>query len=91
MRLSASLDTRARQTAVSPRRRFSLYITLRFLSSAAVSRKGAARNDSKCLYSHLYCTGIFVPMVAQPIQDMSEVRIAHKAVGVRLPVCGVVQ
>ena len=47
--------------------------------------KKAARNDPKCHYRRVYCTGIFVPVVAQPILDISAVSIAHKTVGVCLP------
>jgi hypothetical protein len=48
-------------------------------------RKKAARNAPKCHYSRLYRAGVFVPVVAQPIQDMSAVSITPKTVGVRLP------
>jgi hypothetical protein len=41
--------------------------------------------DSKHFYSHLYRGGFFVLMVAHPVQDMPEVSIAPKTVGVRLP------
>jgi hypothetical protein len=47
--------------------------------------KKAARNAPKCHYSRLYCAGVFVPVVAQPIQNMSPVPITHKKVGIRLP------
>jgi hypothetical protein len=59
-------------------------ITLR-LSVLRPGRKAAARDDPKCHYSRLYRAGIFVLVVAQPIQDMSEVPIANKTVGIRLP------
>jgi hypothetical protein len=48
-------------------------------------RKKAARDDPKCHYSRLYRAGVFFPVVAHPIQDMSEVSITHKTVGIRLP------
>jgi hypothetical protein len=43
------------------------------------------RNGPKYFYSHLYRGGFFVLMVAHPIQDMSEVSVALKTVGVRMP------
>jgi hypothetical protein len=47
--------------------------------------KKAARNDPECHYSRLYRAGVFVPVVAQQVQDMSALSITHKTVGVRLP------
>ena len=47
--------------------------------------KKVARNAPKHNSSHLYRAGVFVPVVARPIQDMSEVSITDKTVGVRLP------
>jgi hypothetical protein len=47
--------------------------------------KKAAPNDPKYFYCHLYGGGFFILMVADPIQDMSEVSIAHKTVDVSLP------
>jgi hypothetical protein len=47
--------------------------------------KKAARNAPKCHYSRLYCAGVFVPVVAQPIQDLSAVSITHKTMGIGLP------
>ena len=48
------------------------------------SLKKAARNAPKRHYSRLYRANI-VPLVAHPIQDMSEVSITHKTMGIRLP------
>src|SRR5262245_34804812 len=45
----------------------------------------AARNAPKCHYSRLYRAGVFVSVVAQPIQDMSAVSVTYKTVGNRLP------
>jgi len=47
--------------------------------------KKAARNAPKCHYSRLYRAGVFVPVVAQPIQDMSALSIKDKTVGIGLP------
>jgi hypothetical protein len=47
-------------------------------------RKQAARNAPKCHYSSFYRAGVFVPLVAQPIQDLSAVSITHKTVGIDL-------
>src|SRR5882724_1107578 len=49
------------------------------------SEKKVARNAPKHHSFHLYRPGLFVPVVAQPIQDMSEVSITHKTMGIRLP------
>ena len=65
-------------------RHCSSFTTLR-LSLLRPRRKKAARNAPKCHYSRLCRAGVFVPMVARPIQGMSEVPITHKAVGIRLP------
>ena len=35
--------------------------------------------------SRLCRAGVFVFVVAQPVQDLSAVSITHKAVGIRLP------
>jgi hypothetical protein len=51
----------------------------------AAWQKKVARNAPKRHSSHLCRAGLFVPVVAQPIQDMSEVSITHKTVGIRLP------
>jgi hypothetical protein len=45
----------------------------------------AARNVPKRRCSRLHRARIVVPLVAQPIQDLSAVSITHKTVGVRLP------
>jgi hypothetical protein len=45
----------------------------------------AARNAPKCHSSRLCRAGVFVPVVARPIQDMSAVSITHKTVGIGLP------
>ena len=57
-----------------------------------LARKTAARNAPKCHYSRLHRAGVFVPVVAHPIQNMSAVSITHKTVGNRLPClwCGAV-
>ena len=48
------------------------------------SLKKAARNAPKCRASRLCRAGVFVPVVAKPIQDTSEVSIPIKTVGIRL-------
>jgi hypothetical protein len=72
----AILDTRARKLALRSERLSVL---------RAPGRKTAARDDPKCRYYRLYRPGVFVPMVANSIQDMSEVSITHQTVGIRLP------
>src|SRR5262245_51509659 len=84
VRLSTRLYTRARQK-VSPagRHRTSL-ITLRLSSVLRPGRKKAC--NARKRHSSRFCSvGVFVPVVAQPIQDMSAVSITHKTVGNRLP------
>jgi hypothetical protein len=84
MRLPTRLDTSARQKGGAGGRLCSWFTTLR-LSVLRPGRKKAARNAPKCHYSSLYRAGVFRPVVAKPIQDMSAVSIAHKTVGIRLP------
>jgi hypothetical protein len=55
------------------------------LCCGLAERKKAARTAPKCHYSRLYRAGVFVPVVAQPIQDLSQVSIAHKTVVIDLP------
>jgi hypothetical protein len=82
--LLARLDSRAKpKVGPAADRRFSSF-TLRRTSGCGL-RKKAARNAPKCHYSRLYRAGVFVFVVAQPIQDMSAVSITHKTVGIRLP------
>jgi hypothetical protein len=45
----------------------------------------ADRNDPKCHHPRVYRVGFVVPVVAQPIQALPAVSIAHKTVGVLLP------
>jgi len=85
------LDTLARET-LSPAARHcsSFIIPLKLF----VLRPGkAARNAPKRHPSRLYRAGVCVPVVARPIQDMSEVSITDKTVGVRLPRlwCGAIE
>jgi hypothetical protein len=56
-------------------------------------RKKAARNDPERHSSRLCGAGVFVPVVAQPIQDLPSVSIAHQTVGIGLPRlrCGAVR
>jgi len=82
--LSTRLDTRTRQRVSPAGRHCSSFITLKLF----VFRSGrikAVRNDPKCQYSRLYRAGVCVPVVAQPIQDMSALSITHKTVGIGLP------
>jgi hypothetical protein len=44
-----------------------------------------ARSVPKRHYSRLYRAGVFVFVVAQPIQDLSAVSITDKTVGIGLP------
>ena len=81
--LSTRLDTRTRQRVSPAGQHCSSFITLKLF----VFRSGrikAVRNDPKCHHSRLY-RAVFVPMVAQPIQDLSAVSITDKTVGIRLP------
>jgi len=50
----------------------------------AITRE-AARNASKTDYYQLNCAGIFVFVVAKPIQNLSALSITDKTVGIRLP------
>jgi hypothetical protein len=50
-----------------------------------VTWKKAARNDPKRHHYRLHRPGVFVFVVAQPIQAVSAVSITHKTVGIRLP------
>ena len=54
------------------------------LFCVAAWRKKAC-NAPKRHSSHLYRAGLFVPVVARPIQNMSQVSITHKTMGIRLP------
>jgi hypothetical protein len=45
----------------------------------------AARNAPKCHYYRVYGAGVVIPVVAQPIQDMSALSVKNKTVGVCLP------
>jgi hypothetical protein len=55
------------------------------LFCVAAWQEKAARNDPERHSSRLCRAGVFVPVVAQPIQDMSAVSITHKTVGIGLP------
>src|SRR5437016_1732410 len=84
MWLSTGLDTRARQKVGPAGRRCSSFITLKFFVLRSGCTK-AARNAPKCHYSRLNRARVFVFVMAQPIQVMSEVSITHKTVGIGLP------
>jgi hypothetical protein len=73
--------------AKSPPCRSPLLVVHHIKKSVVVAawRKKVARNAPKRHSSHLYRASLFVPVVAQPIQDMSEVSITHKTMGIRLP------
>src|SRR5262249_49189551 len=84
VRLPARLDTRARQKVGPAGCHCSSLTTLR-VSVLRPGGKKAARNAPKRHYSRLYRAGVFVSVVAHPIQDMSAVSLAHKTVGNCLP------
>jgi hypothetical protein len=84
MWLSARLGACARRKADAAGGHWSSFTPLNF-SVLRPGWKKAARNAPKCHHSRLNRAGVFVPVVAQPIQDMSAVSIAHKTVGIRLP------
>jgi hypothetical protein len=84
MWLPTRLDTRARQGVNHAARHWSSFLRLKLFVLRSGTTK-AARNAPKCHYSRLYRAGLFVPVVAQPIQNMSEVSITHKTMGIRLP------
>jgi hypothetical protein len=84
MWLPAHLDTSARQKVGPADWHCSSFITLKLSVLRPGSRK-TARNVPKCHSSCLCRAGVFVPVVARPIQDMSEVSITHKTMGIRLP------
>jgi len=84
VRLPARLGISARQKVGPAASHCSSFITLR-VSVLRPGRKKAARNAPKWHYSRLCRAGIVVPVVARPIQDMSEVSITDKTVGIRLP------
>src|SRR5215510_1852305 len=84
VRLSTRLDTRARQKVGPAGRHTSSFTTLR-LSVLRPGTKKTARNAPNPHSSRHRRAGVFVPLVAQPIQDMSAVSITAKAVGIGLP------
>jgi len=56
----------------------------------AWQEKGA--NAPKWHYSRLYRASVFIPVVAEPIQDISTVSITDQTVGIGLPrLCGAEQ
>jgi hypothetical protein len=71
--LPARLAGRARQKVGPAVRCWSSFIPLRL------------RNVPKYRYSRLHGTGLFVFVVAEPIQDLSAVSITDKTVGIGLP------
>src|SRR5262249_46508738 len=83
--LSTRLDTRARQKVSPAGRHRSSLITLRLSSVSRPGRKKAC-NAPKHHSSRLCRASVFIPVVAQSIQDMSAVSITHKTVGNRFAV-----
>jgi hypothetical protein len=92
VRLSARLDTRARQTVSPTVRHCSPFIELVF----PLLRPGTKRrlaNAPRWHYSRLYRASVFIPVVAQPIQDISTVSITDQTVAIGLPRlwCGAIE